>query len=78
MPKNTELVHIESVMNQIHIIRGQRIVLDTDLADLYGVPTKRFNEQVKRNEARFPSDFMFQLSKEEFDILRSQFVIYRS
>ncbi|MCK9381097.1 MAG: ORF6N domain-containing protein [Sulfuritalea sp.] len=55
------------------MIRGQKAMLDRDLADLYGVPTKRFNEQVKRNLARFPADFMFQLSDEEFTVLRSHF-----
>ncbi|OYD16057.1 DNA-binding protein [candidate division WOR-3 bacterium JGI_Cruoil_03_44_89] len=48
-------------------------MLDRDLAELYGVPTKRLNEQVKRNKKRFPKDFMFQLNKEEFDILKSHF-----
>ena len=56
----------------IHEIRGQRVMLDTDLARVYGVPTFRFNEAVKRNRNRFPPDFMFQLSGEEFDSLRSQ------
>lgn len=54
-------------------IRNVRVMLDADLAELYGVPTKRFNEQVKRNLARFPADFMFQLTDEEFAALRSQF-----
>lgn len=53
-------------------IRGQRVVLDADPARLYGVPTKRFNEAVKRNAARFPKDFAFQLKREEADSLRSQ------
>jgi hypothetical protein len=56
----------------IHEIRGQRVMLDTDLARVYGVPTFRFNEAVKRNRNRFPPDFMFQLTGEEFDSLRSQ------
>ncbi len=56
----------------IHEIRGQRVMLDTDLARVYGVPTFRFNEAVKRNRNRFPPDFMFQLTSEEFDSLRSQ------
>jgi hypothetical protein len=55
------------------MIRGQKVMLDRDLAELYGVPTKRFNEQVKRNLARFPADFMFQLTEEEFSALRSHF-----
>jgi ORF6N domain len=56
----------------IAALRGQRVILDSDLAALYGAETKRFNEQVKRNGARFPADFMFQLSAEESDSLRSQ------
>ena len=57
---------------RILFIRNTRVMLDADLAVLYGVPTKRFNEQVKRNLGRFPSDFMFQLTDEEFSNLRSQ------
>ncbi|MDD5387932.1 MAG: ORF6N domain-containing protein [Gallionellaceae bacterium] len=57
---------------RILIVRGLRVMLDADLAELYGVPTKRFNEQVKRNLARFPVEFMFQLTAEEFHSLRSQ------
>ena len=63
----------ETIEAKIFIIRGQKVMLDRDLARLYGVPTKRFNEQVKRNNKRFPSDFMFQLSRQEFVNLRSQF-----
>jgi hypothetical protein len=58
----------------IHCLRGQRVMLDVDLAQLYGVPTKAFNQAVKRNEARFPEDFRFQLTPEEADNLRSQTV----
>ncbi len=58
---------------RILVIRGQRVVLDSDLAQLYEVETKRFNEQIRRNLARFPADFMFQLTDEEFESLRSQF-----
>ena len=54
------------------LMRGQKVMLDSDLAELYGVPTKRLNEQVKRNIDRFPPDFMFRLSQEEAEILRSQ------
>ena len=57
----------------IFLIRGHNVILDEDLALLYGVSTKRLNEQVRRNPRRFPADFMFQLTKEEWDILRSQF-----
>ncbi|MBK22855.1 MAG: DNA-binding protein [Halobacteriovorax sp.] len=56
----------------IYVIRGQRVMLDSDLAILYGVETKRINEQVKRNRERFPCDFMFQLCKEEYEVLKSQ------
>ena len=53
-------------------MRGQKVLLDSDLAAFYGVPTKRFNEQVRRNRERFPSDFVFQLSDKEWQSLRSQ------
>ncbi len=56
----------------IQTTRGQKVILDTDLAELYGVPVKRLNEQVKRNMERFPADFMFQLTAEEWAVLRSQ------
>jgi hypothetical protein len=56
----------------IFVLRGLRVVLDYDLAALYGVPTKRFNEQVRRNQARFPDDFMFKLTRAEHENLRSQ------
>ncbi|MBU2234577.1 MAG: ORF6N domain-containing protein, partial [Proteobacteria bacterium] len=60
--------HVEQL---ILLIRGQKVILDADLAGLYGVETRRLNEQVKRNADRFPEDFMFQLSLEEFEILKS-------
>lgn len=63
----------EHIARSILILRGQRVLLDTELADLYGVTTKRFNEQVRRNRERFPADFMFQLTAEEHAALRSQF-----
>ena len=64
---------IEEIAQRILIVRGRRVLLDADLAAFYGVTTKRFNEQVKRNLARFPDDFMFQLNETEFANLRSQF-----
>jgi len=67
----------ETLMNKIYLIRGEKVMFDTDLADLYGVETKRLNEQVKRNIERFPDDFMFQLTQEEFKILRSQIATSR-
>ncbi len=64
---------IEHVGNRILLIRAQRVMLDADLAELYGVPTKRLNEQVKRNQNRFPEDFMFRLTRAEVEALnRSQ------
>ena len=64
----------EVVMNKIYIIRGQKVMLDVDLANLYQVETKVLNQQVKRNLKRFPGDFMFQLTVTEFENLKSQFV----
>lgn len=63
---------LQTVHNKIYIIRGKQIMLDRDLAELYKVETKRLNEQVKRNSERFPEDFMFQLTKEELEIWKSQ------
>ena len=68
----TKLAPIES---QIRTIRGQSVMLDDDLARVYGVPTRALNQAVRRNRERFPDDFAFQLSQEEFDALRSQIVI---
>jgi|SRR5437588_2709215 len=63
---------MQTVENAIHLVRGQRVMLDSDLAGIYGVTTKRLNEQLKRNQQRFPQDFAFQLTTEEFATLRSQ------
>jgi hypothetical protein len=67
------LVPIEVIEKKILFINGQKVLLDSDLAALYGVTTKRLNEQVSRNLKRFPADFMYQLSQEEFESLRSHF-----
>lgn len=69
-----EIITIDesAVKNLIYIIRGQQVMLDSDLAMIYGYTTKRLNEQVKRNEEKFPEDFMFRLTTEEFEILKSQ------
>ena len=76
---NEASLSIEAVRENIYIIRGQKVMLDRDLAMLYGVPTKVLNQSVKRNLDRFPGDFMFQLSKEEVEMcLRSQFVTLNS
>lgn len=71
-PCATIAMEIES---QIYLIRGLKVMLDHDLAELYGVPTHRLNEQVRRNIERFPADFMFPLTNQEFAILISQFAI---
>ncbi len=62
----------ETIAILIHVVRSQKVMIDSDLARLYGVPTKRLLEQVKRNVSRFPPDFAFQLTKQEFAGLRSQ------
>ncbi len=67
-----EIIPIEAIQQKILMIRGHRVMLDTDLADLYGVTVKRLNEQVKRNFNRFPLDFMFRLNEKEYQSLRSQ------
>ncbi len=66
------------VSQQIRLIRGHRVLVDSDLAALYGVPTHRFNEAVKRNAARFPADFAFRLTAEEQQSLRSQTAILKT
>ena len=65
---------IEEIRSRIHTIRGKQVMLDKDLAELYGGEVRTLNQSVKRNENRFPPDFMFQLDKEEWEILKSQFV----
>src|SRR5437764_15441574 len=73
MPQKSEsLVSVEQIDGMIRTIRGVRVMLDRGLAKIYGVPTFRFNEAIKRNRHRFPKDFMFQLSRAEFDSLTSQ------
>jgi hypothetical protein len=78
MPKAKSIIPAEHIEGSILVIRGQKVILDSDLADLYGVTTTRLNEQVKRNSARFPNDFAFRLTSEEFDNLMSQFATSRS
>lgn len=68
------LIPVDRIESKILYLRGQKVMLDYDLAVLYGVETKKLNQAVKRNMERFPDDFMFQLTKMEADILRSQFV----
>ena len=74
MAENTELMTVDNICNRVYIIRGQQVMLDYDLAEIYGYEVKRLNEQVKNNISRFPEDFMFQLLKEEVpeDFLKSK------
>jgi phage regulator Rha-like protein len=66
-------MQLQTIQNKIYEIRGQNVMLDSDLAELYGVETKRLKEAVRRNMQRFPKDFMFKLTEEEFENLRTQF-----
>ena len=68
-----EIVPVENITSLIYQTRGYKVMLDKDLAELYGVETKRLKEQVRRNIERFPEDFMFELSQDEHENLRSQF-----
>jgi hypothetical protein len=71
-PRKLALIPIETVARRVYVIRGERVMLDSALAELYQIPTFRLNEAVKRNKKRFPQDFMFQLTKEETANLTSQ------
>src|SRR4030065_1303489 len=73
MAKDKSLIPVERIERAILLIRGHKVMLGYDLAELYGVTTKRLNEQVRRNLSRFPEDFMFQLAESETHLLRSQF-----
>ncbi|OGR88215.1 MAG: hypothetical protein A3A86_04275 [Elusimicrobia bacterium RIFCSPLOWO2_01_FULL_60_11] len=72
---NKEIMSHKGIESKIFIIRGHKVMLDRDLADLYGVKTRPLRQQVKRNKERFPEDFMFRLTKNETEILVSQFAI---
>ena len=69
---------IEIIRSKIYEIRGQKVMLDRDLAEMYGVETRALNQAVKRNSDRFPEDFMFQMTDEEVDIWKSQIVMSNS
>lgn len=73
-----KIIPDETIIRKIYVLRGQKVMLDRDLAELYGVETKVLNQAVKRNIQRFPQDFMFQLNKKEFENWRSQFVTSNS
>jgi hypothetical protein len=68
----------ETIIDKIYLIRGQKVMIDRDLADLYGVETKRLKEAVRRNADRFPDDFMFELTDDEFQNWRTQFATSKS
>ena len=72
MAESTELMTVDNICNRVYYIRGQQVMLDYDLAELYGYEVKNLNRQVKRNIERFPDDFMFQLTKDECENLRCQ------
>ncbi len=75
---NEIMIPEEVIMSKIYFIRGQKVMIDRDLAAFYGVETKALKQAVKRNIERFPDDFMFEMTKEEFEIWRSQFVTSKS
>ena len=76
-PMDPKLILRETIQRKIFTLRGKRVMLDRDIAVLYGVETRVINQAVRRNKARFPDDFMFQLTKEDIKILRSQIVILK-
>ena len=73
MKQKELIIPDEIIINKIYFIRGQKVMLDSDLAELYGVETKQLKRQVRRNLNRFPKDYMFELSIQEIENLRSQF-----
>ena len=75
--KNSKVITVEGISSRVYYLRGQQVMLDYDLAEIYGYEVKRLNEQVKRNIARFPEDFMFQLTRDELISVKSQIVISR-
>ena len=77
MAESTELMTLDNICNRVYAIRGQQVMLDYDLAEIYGYEVKNLNQQVKRNIVRFPEDFMFQLTREEVESVKSQIVILR-
>ena len=77
MAETPELMTVDNICNRVYIIRGQQVMLDYDLAEIYGYEVKNLNQQVKRNIVRFPEDFMFQLTREEVESVKSQIVISR-
>jgi hypothetical protein len=75
MTKEMQILPDEAIVSKIYVIRGKKVMIDRDLAELYDVETRVLNQAVRRNEKRFPEDFMFQMSKEEMENWKSQIVI---
>ena len=75
MEDNVAIMTVNNICNRVYVIRGQQVMLDYDLAEIYGYEVKNLNQQVKRNIVRFPEDFMFQLTREELESVKSQIVI---
>ena len=71
--KSKSIIPVERIENKIYLIRGHKVMLDSDLAEIFGTTTSRLNEQTKRNHFRFPGDFMFQLNNDEWENLKTQF-----
>ena len=78
MEETKELITTDDIRSKVYILRGQQVMLDQDLAEIYGYQVKNLNQQVKRNLTRFPEDFRFQLTKEEVELVKSQFVTSRN
>jgi phage regulator Rha-like protein len=78
MSKAIARIQVKHIESMILYVRGEKVILDSDLAVLYGVSTTRLNEQINRNKRRFPADFVFRLTKEEWDSLMSQFAISKT
>ena len=77
MEEKIELMTVDNICNRVYSIRGQQVMLDYDLAEIYGYKVKNLNQLVKRNVTRFPEDFMFQLTRNEMESVKTQFVISR-
>ena len=77
MEDTTELKIVESIRDHVYMLRGEQVMIDSDLADIYGYELKAMNQQVRRNFDRFPEDFMFQMTRDEVDLVKSQFVTSR-
>ena len=78
MENELKILSEKDLRNKIFVVRGVKVMLDSDLAEIYGYEVRSLNQQVKRNISRFPDDFMFQLTREEFDFVKSQIVISRN